>query len=109
MHYELHEYLRTKNSTAQRPTMNHFKILEEAGEKLLKSVDFSRYEKGKHLYSSFGTIDKDVPHDMKRQRYLVLAKLYRSLLKQGFRSMLGRCSSENSKKIFVNMGAEVIS
>lgn len=98
-----------KSLKSGEAALPQFAALEEVGDKLMKSIDFSKYEKGKHVYGTMGAIDKDVPSEMKKQRYLVLAKLYRSLWRQGFKSMVARCSNEGSTAIYQKMGADIIS
>lgn len=73
---------------------------------MYKDIDLSKYEKGKHIYGAFGVIDMNVDPEKKNYRYLALAKLYRGLMKNGFKSMVARISSYSSYAIYKKIGAE---
>ena len=48
----------------------------------------------------------NVDPEKKNYRYLALAKLYRGLMKNGFKSMVARISSYSSYAIYKKIGAE---
>jgi len=73
---------------------------------LYENIDLSKYEKGRHIYGAFGVIDMNVDQDKKNYRYLALAKLYRGLMKNGFKSMVARISNNSSYAIYKKIGAE---
>jgi predicted RNA binding protein with dsRBD fold (UPF0201 family) len=91
-------------------TLKEFQFLEEQGKKLFEALKLENYEKGRHLYGTWITIDEKVDPELKKAfRNQAIISTYRDFIKNGIKSLILRASSPKSAHIYCSMGARVLS